>query len=68
MRWDYTIRGYAGVNHKSPFGAKVLETVHKGATSRDVEIAVYRSRMARGEISRIEVLDHANAKTETIYR
>lgn len=65
----YTIRGYAGRNHQGgvPAGTLLLETKHTTEESRDIEISAYRTRGARGEISFIEVLDHDNAKTRTIY-
>jgi hypothetical protein len=54
-RWEYTIRAYRPTNQG---GGLDIETVHKGTASRDIEIAAFKSRMARGEISYIEVIAH----------
>jgi hypothetical protein len=56
MSWDYAIRSYAGHRHqKLKAGTLVMETTHHGEASRDTEIAVYRDRIARGEIMLIEI-------------
>ncbi len=65
-KWEYTIRAYRGPNQG---GGLVLETVHVGTASRDMEIAVFRTRMARGEISHIEVISHVEPfGTKRLYK
>ena len=54
-KWEYSIRAYRPPNQG---GGLVLETVHVGTASRDIEIAVFRDRMQRGEIGHIEVIAH----------
>lgn len=54
-QWEYTIRAYRPTNQG---GGLILETTHSGTASRDVEIAVFKTRMSRGEISHIEVIAH----------
>jgi uncharacterized protein YnzC (UPF0291/DUF896 family) len=62
--WDYRIRAYYPPNKG---GGLAIETVHRGEASRDMEISVFKARMARHEISHIEVIDCNTFKTETIY-
>lgn len=70
---DYEIKGYAGARHaavrdgRARAGDLLLHTWHIGESSRDMEIAAWRSRMARGEVSHIEVIDKRAKTTETIY-
>lgn len=52
---DYTIRAYRPTNQG---GGLLIETWHIGTASRDIEIAVFKDRMARGEVSYIEVTSH----------
>jgi hypothetical protein len=69
--WAYTIRAFPGGKHPTRPGLvnhPCMITTHMTKTSRDIEIAAYRDRMARNEISHIEVLDHDKANTETLYR
>ena len=64
-KWEYTIRAFYPPNRG---GGLADETVHVGTASRDIEISVFRERMARGEISHIEVTSHVEPYgTETIY-
>jgi hypothetical protein len=65
----YTIKAYAGGKHPggAPPGAMILHTWHRTEGSRDIEIAAFKARIRRGEISHIEVIDHEAGKTETIY-
>ena len=64
----WSIKAYAGWSHPTAHPtALVLHTWHTTDVSKDIEVEVFRARMARGEISKIEILDHANAKTETIW-
>jgi hypothetical protein len=58
--WDYTIRIYKG-------RSLLVETVHRGEASRDIEIAATMERLRRGEVSHFEVLDHAACMTTTHY-
>lgn len=53
--WEYTIRAYRPTNQG---GDLVMETVHVGTVSRDLELAVFRERRARGEIGVIEIIAH----------
>lgn len=54
-RWEYTIRAFRPPNKG---GGLAIETVHVGTASRDIEIGAFKARMARGEISHIEVVTH----------
>jgi hypothetical protein len=54
-RWEYTIRAYRPTNQG---GGLLIETVHVGTASRDMEIQVFQTRMARGEVGHIEVISH----------
>lgn len=54
-KWEYTIRAYRPPNQG---GGLVLETVHVGTASRDIEIAAFRTRMRHGEIDHIDVIAH----------
>ncbi len=62
--WEYKIRAYYPPNRG---GGLALETVHRGAHSRDTEIACFKERMKRGEISHIEVVDMLKHTTERVY-
>jgi hypothetical protein len=62
--WDYKIRAYLPPNKG---GGLLVETVHRGESSRDMEISAFRGRMKRGEIGHIEVIDRVNHNTTTIY-
>ena len=57
--WDFRVRGFAGGRH--PCGARLGtllgETTHKGESSAAVEIDAWKSRMARGEVSKVELID-----------
>lgn len=57
--WEYKIRAFAGLRHQGGIksGELVIETVHRGEASRDMEISIFKDRMARGEIGRIEIID-----------
>ena len=48
-------------------GELLLHTWHIGESSKDIELAAWKRRMARGEVSRVEVLDLATHHTTTIY-
>jgi len=64
-KWEYTIRAYKPPNQG---GGLALETVHVGSTaSRDVEISVFRTRMAHGEIGHIEVIAHIEPFGRDVY-
>lgn len=54
-KWEYTIRAYAPSNQG---GGLLMETVHVGQASRDVEIEAFRSRAIRGEVGHLEVIAH----------
>jgi len=54
-KWEYTIKAYAPTNQG---GHLLMETVHVGVASRDMEIAVFKERMRRGEVGHIEVITH----------
>ena len=62
----YSIKAYAGRKHADPFGSLVLHTWHRTEGSRDIEIAAFRARMRRGEISSIDVIDHEAGTTEQL--
>lgn len=56
---DFTIRGYAGAKHSTlPVRALTLITTHGSEASAYMEIEAYRSRMKRGEISHVELIDN----------
>ena len=61
--WDYTVRVYAPPNLG---GHLLLETTHRGTASKDIELAVCRTRLARGEVGHVDVLDHAAGTTTVI--
>ncbi len=62
LPWDYKIMMF------DPKGRHLLTTVHRGQTSRDIEILACKSRMTNGEIGRIEVISiTADEPTQTIY-
>jgi hypothetical protein len=63
--WEYRIRAFRPPNQG---GGLLIETVHRGEASRDMEIDVFKTRMKRGEVDHIEVIDMTNFKIETIYR
>lgn len=63
--WEYRIRAYRPPNQG---GGLLYETVHRGEHSRDMEIAIFKERMRKGEVSHIEVVDLVHFKTEVIYR
>ena len=64
-RWEYTIRAYRATNQG---GGVLMETVHVGTASRDMEIAAYRARMRRGDVAKIEVIAHVEPYgTMTLY-
>jgi hypothetical protein len=56
---DFTIRGYAGAKHPSaPSRSHILTTTHGSESSAYVEIEAYKSRMRRGEVSHVELIDN----------
>lgn len=59
--WCWCVRGF------DLKGQLLVETVHKGDSSKDMEVDVWKTRMARGEVSRIEIIDRRTCKMETIY-
>ena len=59
--WCWLVRGFDTKGHL------LVETVHKGDTSKDMEVDVWKTRMKRGEVGRIEVVDRRTCKMETIY-
>lgn len=63
--WDYRLRFYYGKRAKRPKipGRLALETVNRGARSRDMDIAAGRSRP---EIGRIEVRDYSSEGPWTV--
>lgn len=64
-QWEYTIKAFYPPNRG---GGLAIETGHDGLASRDIEIAVFRERIKRGEISHIEVTSHVEPfGTETIW-
>jgi hypothetical protein len=64
----WSIKAYAGWDHPTAVPmAMILHTWHDTEVSKDIEVEVFRGRMAKGQISKIEILDHVNAQTETIW-
>ena len=64
-KWHYTIKAYRPINQG---GGLVLETVHVGIASRDMELSVFRDRMARGEIDHVVVIEHVEPfRRATLY-
>jgi hypothetical protein len=69
---DYHISGYAGSGHpavvagQAKFGDLLVKTWHIGESSRDVEIAVWRSRMERKEASKVVIEDADHKVMEVI--
>lgn len=47
---DWLVRGYKGQK-------LLLETWHRGDSSKDAEIAAWKARMRRGEVSHVEVVN-----------
>lgn len=62
--WEYRIRAYYPPNKG---GGLAIETLHRGESSRDMEISIFKDRMARGEIDHIEVIDMTTYSVERIY-
>lgn len=62
MSETYYVTGYAGSNHeavragKMLYGDRLLTTRNDGPGSKDVEVSAWKSRMARGEVSRVIVV------------
>lgn len=54
-KWEYTIRAYRPTNQG---GALLMETVHVGKPSRDMELSVFLTRRERGEVGAIQVIAH----------
>ena len=52
---DYTIQAFFPPNRG---GGEAIVTWHIGEASRDMEIAAFKARMARGEIDFIVVTNH----------
>lgn len=67
---DYVICGYAANGHPAfphiSEGDLLVKTWHVGESSRDMEIAAWKERMKRGEVSYITVTDTRTNETETI--
>jgi hypothetical protein len=59
MRWDFKVSGFSGAHHPTsiPFGTLLLTTTHIGESSAYAEIEAWRSRMGRGEIDHVELID-----------
>lgn len=57
----YFVTGFAGAKHeaviarKMQYGDRLLTTRNEGST-KDIEVSAWKSRMARGEVSRITVV------------
>ncbi len=70
-KWDWAVRGYASNNHpmcpKVKYGDLLVATTHKGVVSKDMAVAAWRSRMARGEVAYIEVINLQTNEMETLY-
>lgn len=66
--WDYKVRGYSSAKHRcGRFGILLLETVHKGKSSKDIEVEVWRDRAKeRKDVAYIQVIDLKTGETETI--
>jgi hypothetical protein len=56
---DFKIRGFAGARHPRhlPYGMLLGETVHQGESSAAIEIEAWQSRIRRGEVSLVELID-----------
>lgn len=59
MDWDFTVSLFAGMRHP---GARYNEMVYrvslKGTATASIELQTTRVRMIKGEISRVELIDH----------
>jgi hypothetical protein len=55
--WDWVVRCYYGDNVRPPrtAGGLAIETVHRGDSSKDVEVAAARSRADIGAIDVLRV-------------
>lgn len=53
-QWDFRVGGYRGRQ-------LLVETVHRGLSSMQMEVDVWHSRMARGECDEIRVTDQRPA-------
>ena len=49
-KWDFTVAGYRGAT-------LLVETGHRGVSSMETEVAVWKARMKRGEVDKIIVKD-----------
>lgn len=69
--WKWDVRGYAGNQHPHypmvKFGDLLVGTTHKDDVSKDMEVAAWKARMARGEVAYIEVINLWDGGKETIY-
>lgn len=64
----YSLKAYAGGKHPTALPlALILHTTHQSKASLDIEIAACTARGERKEIAYIQILDHANAETKTVY-
>ncbi len=68
----YHVSGYAGAGHpavargRAAVGDLLVRTWHIGESSKDAEVAAWRSRMSRGEVSKIVIEDFDDRVVETI--
>lgn len=63
----YAVKGYAGpATLTAKFGALLLHTTHRSEGSKDAEVASWKARMARGEVSKIEIINLRTHEVETI--
>jgi len=54
----FRVRGFSSGRHPMPFGTLLLETSHTTETSAYIEIEAWKERMKRGEVSKVELIDH----------
>lgn len=50
MNWDFKVSGYKR-------GQLLCETVHRGVSSMEMEVDIWRERMKRNECDKIVVVD-----------
>lgn len=55
---NWSVKAYAGAKHYAArYGDLLLHTTHADEHSKDIEVSIWKERMARGECSKIEIIN-----------